>query len=297
MKSSAPVQQTDFKNLKLMRRGKVRDVYDLGDKLLIVVTDRISAFDVIMKDPIPQKGVVLNTMASFWFDQTRHIIRNHVITTDVEKYPEPCKTYRDALQGRSMLVEKAKSLPVECIVRGYISGSGWNEYQKTGTVCGVVLPQGLKESDKLPEPIFTPTTKAEQGHDQNITFDEMCKTIGKDVAEQIRATSIKIYQFAQTLAASKGIIIADTKMEFGIKDGELILIDELLSPDSSRFWPADQYKPGDKQPSYDKQFLRDYLLAIKWDNNTAAPILPEDIIKKTGEKYREALRLITGINL
>lgn len=297
MKSSAPVQQTDFKNLKLMRRGKVRDVYDLSDKLLIVVTDRISAFDVIMKDPIPQKGVVLNTMASFWFDQTRHIIRNHVITTDVEKYPEPCKTYRDALQGRSMLVEKAKSLPVECIVRGYISGSGWNEYQKTGTVCGVVLPQGLKESDKLPEPIFTPTTKAEQGHDQNITFDEMCKTIGKDVAEQIRATSIKIYQFAQTLAASKGIIIADTKMEFGIKDGELILIDELLSPDSSRFWPADQYKPGDKQPSYDKQFLRDYLLAIKWDNNTAAPILPEDIIKKTGEKYREALRLITGINL
>lgn len=297
MKSSAPVQQTDFKNLKLMRRGKVRDVYDLGDKLLIVVTDRISAFDVIMKDPIPQKGVVLNTMASFWFDQTRHIIRNHVITTDVEKYPEPCKAYRDALQGRSMLVEKAKSLPVECIVRGYISGSGWNEYQKIGTVCGVVLPQGLKESDKLPEPIFTPTTKAEQGHDQNITFDEMCKTIGKDVAEQIRATSIKIYQFAQTLAASKGIIIADTKMEFGIKDGELILIDELLSPDSSRFWPADQYKPGDKQPSYDKQFLRDYLLAIKWDNNTAAPILPEDIIKKTGEKYREALRLITGINL
>ncbi|MCK6543831.1 phosphoribosylaminoimidazolesuccinocarboxamide synthase [bacterium] len=297
MKSSAPVQQTDFKNLKLMRRGKVRDVYDLGDKLLIVVTDRISAFDVIMKDPIPQKGVVLNTMASFWFDQTRHIIRNHVITTDVEKYPEPCKTYRDALQGRSMLVEKAKSLPVECIVRGYISGSGWNEYQRTGTVCGVVLPQGLKESDKLPEPIFTPTTKAEQGHDQNITFDEMCKTIGKDVAEQVRATSIKIYQFAQTLAASKGIIIADTKMEFGIKDGELILIDELLSPDSSRFWPADQYKPGDKQPSYDKQFLRDYLLAIKWDNNTAAPILPEDIIKKTGEKYREALRLITGINL
>lgn len=297
MKSNAPVQQTDFKNLKLMRRGKVRDVYDLGDKLLIVVTDRISAFDVIMKDPIPQKGVVLNTMASFWFDQTRHIIRNHVITTDVEKYPEPCKAYRDELQGRSMLVEKAKSLPVECIVRGYISGSGWNEYQKTGAVCGVVLPQGLKESDKLPEPIFTPTTKAEQGHDQNITFDEMCKTIGKDVAEQVRATSIKIYQFAQTLAASKGIIIADTKMEFGIKDGELILIDELLSPDSSRFWPADQYKPGDKQPSYDKQFLRDYLLAIKWDNNTAAPILPEDIIKKTGEKYREALRLITGINL
>ncbi|HNJ72338.1 MAG TPA: phosphoribosylaminoimidazolesuccinocarboxamide synthase, partial [bacterium] len=265
MKSNAPVQQTDFKNLKLMRRGKVRDVYDLGDKLLIVVTDRISAFDVIMKDTIPQKGVVLNTMASFWFDQTRHIIRNHVITTDVEKYPEPCKAYRDELQGRSMLVEKAKSLPVECIVRGYISGSGWNEYQKTGAVCGVVLPQGLKESDKLPEPIFTPTTKAEQGHDQNITFDEMCKTISKDVAEQVRATSIKIYQFAQTLAASKGIIIADTKMEFGIKDGELILIDELLSPDSSRFWPADQYKPGDKQPSYDKQFLRDYLLAIKWD--------------------------------
>lgn len=288
------VSSTQFENIPLLRRGKVRDVYDLEDYLLIVVTDRISAFDVIMPNPIPRKGEVLNRISAFWFDNTRSIIDNHVVSIDISRFPEVCKPYHEILAYRSMLVHKSTPMPIECIVRGYVSGSGWNEYQKTGAICGIRLPSGLKESDKLPEPVFTPSTKAEEGHDQNISFERVKELIGSEIAEKIRETSIRIYLQAQKVAAEKGIIIADTKMEFGIKDGRLILIDELLTPDSSRFWPADQYKPGGRQPSYDKQFLRDYLLSIKWDNNTAAPELPAEIIKKTSEKYLEALRLFTG---
>jgi phosphoribosylaminoimidazole-succinocarboxamide synthase len=290
------VTQTQFKDIPLLRRGKVRDVYDLGDRLLIVVTDRISAFDVIMPNPIPRKGEVLNQISAFWFDQSKSIIDNHVISVDVNQFPDICRPYQDILDRRSMLVHKSNPMPIECIVRGYVSGSGWNEYLKTGSICGIQLPPGLKESDKLPEPIFTPSTKAEEGHDQNISFEKVKDMIGSDTAEKIRDTSIRIYIHAQKIAAEKGIIIADTKMEFGVKEGQLIIIDELLTPDSSRFWPADQYRPGGRQPSYDKQFLRDYLISIRWDNNTAAPQLPEEVIRKTGEKYLEALRLFTGHN-
>ena len=290
------VTQTQFKDIPLLRRGKVRDVYDLGDRLLIVVTDRISAFDVIMPNPIPRKGEVLNQISAFWFDQSKSIIDNHVISVDVNQFPDICRPYQDILDRRSMLVHKSNPMPIECIVRGYVSGSGWNEYLKTGSICGIQLPPGLKESDKLPEPIFTPSTKAEEGHDQNISFEKVKDMIGAYTAEKIRDTSIRIYTHAQKIAAQKGIIIADTKMEFGIKDEQLIIIDELLTPDSSRFWPADQYRPGGRQPSYDKQFLRDYLISIRWDTNTAAPQLPEEVIRKTGEKYLEALRLFTGNN-
>ena len=290
------VTSTHFENIPLLRRGKVRDVYDLGNFLLIVVTDRISAFDVIMPNPIPRKGEVLNRISAFWFDQTKTLIDNHVVSLDISAFPEMCQPYRDVLDRRSMLVHKSIPMPIECIVRGYISGSGWNEYVKTGSICGIKLPAGLKESDKLPEPLFTPSTKAEEGHDQNISFEKVKDLIGSEIAEKIRETSVRIYLHAQKVAAEKGIIIADTKMEFGVKDGKLIIIDELLTPDSSRFWPADQYKPGGRQPSYDKQFLRDYLISIKWDNNTAAPELPEEIIQKTSEKYLEALRLFTGCN-
>lgn len=288
------VTQTNFKNIPLMRRGKVRDVYDLDKYLLIVVTDRISAFDVIMPNPIPRKGEVLNQISAFWFEQTRSIIRNHVVSIDVKDFPELCKPYNDILDKRSMLVHKSQAMPIECIIRGYISGSGWNEYLKTGSICGIKLPAGLKESDKLPEPIFTPSTKAEEGHDQNISFEKVKDLVGVDFAQKIRDTSIRVYSHAQKTASEKGIIIADTKMEFGVKDGELIIIDELLTPDSSRFWPADQYKPGGRQASYDKQFLRDYLLSINWDNNTPAPLLPEEIINNTANKYLEALRLFTN---
>lgn len=289
------VTQTNFENIPLMRRGKVRDVYDLDNYLLIVVTDRISAFDVIMPNAIPRKGEVLNQISAFWFGQTDSIIRNHFVSTDVKTFPDICKPYDSALEKRSMLVHKSKALPIECIVRGYVSGSGWKEYLKTGSICGIKLPSGLKESDKLPEPIFTPSTKAEEGHDQNISFEKVKNIIGTGVAHKIKETCIQVYSHAQKLASEKGIIIADTKMEFGLIDDELILIDELLTPDSSRFWPADNYKPGGSQPSYDKQFLRDYLISIKWDNNTPAPMLPQDIIMKTSEKYLEALRLFTRL--
>lgn len=287
------VTTTDFKELKLFRRGKVRDVYEVDDRLLIVATDRISAFDVIMPNPIPEKGKILTQISLYWFDQTKDIIGNHLITSAVAQYPAVCKPYSQILSGRSMLVHKTDPLPVECIVRGYISGSGWKEYQQSSTICGVPLTKGLKESEKLSKPIFTPSTKAESGHDQNISFEKMKSLIGKETAEKVREMALKIYVKAQSIAEKKGIIIADTKMEFGIKDGQIILIDELLTPDSSRFWPADQYKPGGSQPSFDKQFLRDYLIAIRWDNNTPAPQLPEEIIRKTGEKYSEALRLLT----
>jgi len=295
---SQPVMQTDFPGLKLMARGKVRDIYDLGDTLLLVTSDRISAFDVIMNEPIPHKGFVLTQISAFWFRQMEDIVKNHIISIDVADYPAACQPYAEVLKGRSMLVKKAKPLPVECIVRGYVSGSGWKDYKSTGAISGIKLPAGLKESDRLPEPIFTPSTKAELGtHDENISFEEMAKVCGRDLAEQARDYTIKIYSRARDLADKKGIIIADTKFEFGVYDGELIIIDECMTPDSSRFWPKDQYKPGGPQPSFDKQFLRDYLETLDWGKTAPAPPLPAEIVAKTGEKYREALFRITGISV
>jgi len=286
--------QTDLKGLKLVNRGKVRDLYDLGEYLLIVATDRISAFDVIMPNPIPGKGEVLTTLSEFWFRQMTDIIGNHLVTTDVEKFPAECKPHRDVLKGRSMLVKKANPLPVECIVRGYISGSAWKEYTSGKPVSGIRLPAGLKESSKLPEPIFTPSTKAPEGeHDMAISQEEMARIVGKELTERIIEVSLAIYKRADAIANSVGIIIADTKMEFGMMGGELILIDEVLTPDSSRFWPRDDYAEGRGQKSYDKQFLRDYLLSLKWDQKPPAPELPADIIEKTYQKYEEALHRFT----
>lgn len=294
MVNNSAIVQTEFTGLPLFRRGKVRDVYDLGDTLLIVATDRISAFDAVMPDPIPDKGTILTAISAFWFEKTRTILSNHLLSVDPDDYPSQCRPYRDILQGRSMLVRKTQAIPVECIVRGYLSGSGWKEYQKHQSICGISLPDGLTESARLSEPIFTPTTKAEAGHDQNITFEETIRLIGEEVTNTIRRMSIAIYTFARDYALSKGIIIADTKMEFGIYQNEIILIDELLTPDSSRFWPADQYTPGKSQPSYDKQYLRDYLLSIGWDSNTPPPRLPETVIANTREKYRQAYLQLTG---
>jgi phosphoribosylaminoimidazole-succinocarboxamide synthase len=292
---SPVIAQTELKTLTLKGRGKVRDIYDLGDRFLIVATDRISAFDVVMPDPIPDKGRVLTQLSTFWFEFTKDLIENHVISTRVEDFPEGCRPYRDTLRGRSMLVVKAESLPVECVARGYLSGSGWAEYQEKGEVCGIPLPRGLVESSRLDEPIFTPATKAEVGlHDENITFERMGKIVGKSMAEQLRSITLKIYTTAREFAEQRGIIIADTKMEFGMKGGKLILIDELLTPDSSRFWPKDGYRPGGSQQSFDKQFLRDYLISIKWDKNPPAPPLPEEIIRKTREKYLEAYERLVG---
>ncbi len=295
---SQPVMQTDFPGLKLMARGKVRDIYDLGDTLLLVTSDRISAFDVIMNEPIPHKGFVLTQISAFWFRQMEDIVKNHIISIDVADYPTACQPYADVLKGRSMLVKKAKPLPVECIVRGYVSGSGWKDYRSTGAISGIKLPAGLKESDRLPEPIFTPSTKAELGtHDENISFEEMAELCGRDLAEQARDYTIRIYSRARDLADQKGIIIADTKFEFGVYGDELIIIDECMTPDSSRFWPKDQYQPGGPQPSFDKQFLRDYLETLDWGKTAPAPPLPAEIIAKTGEKYREALFRIAGISV
>jgi len=289
------ISQTEFKSLTLKGRGKVRDIYDLGDRLLIVATDRISAFDVVMPNPIPDKGRILTQLSKFWFDLTREIISNHVISTKVEEYPQECRAYQEDLRDRSMLVVKTEVLPVECVVRGYLAGSGWEEYQKTGEICGISIPKGLVESSKLEEPIFTPSTKAEQGlHDENISFKKMEEIVGKDLAQRLRAVTVAVYQKARDFAEHRGILIADTKMEFGIKDGKLILIDELLTPDSSRFWPKDGYRPGGSQKSFDKQFLRDYLLSIKWNKTPPPPELPEDIIKKTREKYLEAYKRLLG---
>lgn len=288
------VFQTDFKDLKLVARGKVRDIYDLGDSLLIVATDRLSAFDVVLPDPIPGKGEVLTKISAFWFKQLGGIIGNHIIATDPDKYPEICKKYKGELEGRSMLVKKAEPLPVECIVRGYISGSGWKDYQENGEISGIKLPAGLKESQKLPEPIFTPTTKEAVGkHDETIDFEKTKKMLGPDIAEKVRSAAIALYKKASEIADKKGIIIADTKFEFGIFRGELILIDEALTPDSSRFWPKNDYEIGRGQKSFDKQYVRDYLLSIKWGQKPPAPKLPEEIIRKTSEKYFEALKKLT----
>jgi phosphoribosylaminoimidazole-succinocarboxamide synthase len=289
------VMQTDLKGLNLKGRGKVRDIYDLGDRLLIVATDRISAFDVVMPNPIPDKGRILTQLSRFWFNLTKEIVPNHLISTEVEEFPAECWAFQQVLRGRSMLTVKADPLPVECVVRGYLSGSGWEEYTKTGEVCGVSLPKGLLESSKLDEPVFTPATKAELGlHDENITFERVKEIIGKDLAQEVKDLTLAIYKKARDYAEQRGIIIADTKMEFGTRDGKLVLIDELLTPDSSRFWPKDDYRPGGSQKSFDKQFLRDYLLSIRWNKTPPAPELPEEIIRKTREKYLEAYESLVG---
>ncbi len=291
------VIKTDFSDLKIFKRGKVRDVYDLGDTLLMVATDRISAFDVVIPDPIPDKGKILTQISLFWFDLMKPLLENHIISSKTDDYPEECKKYAEILKGRSMLVKKTKPLPVECVVRGYISGSGWKSYQESGRICGIKLPEGLKESEKLAEAIFTPSTKEEVGtHDVNIDFDEAVNLIGKDVAEKVKALSLEIYKKGTELADEKGIIIADTKFEFGLIEDKLILIDEVLTPDSSRFWPKETYRPGGSQESFDKQYLRDYLLSINWDQKPPAPPLPEEVIKNTRNKYIEAFNKLTGRN-
>ncbi|OGP90124.1 MAG: phosphoribosylaminoimidazolesuccinocarboxamide synthase [Deltaproteobacteria bacterium RBG_16_47_11] len=297
MKSNV-VSMTDFKSLTLKGRGKVRDIYDFGERLLIVATDRISAFDVVMPNPIPDKGRVLTHLSKFWFDLTKDLVPNHVISTDVKDYPKDCQPYKEILMERSMLVTKTEVLPIECVVRGYLSGSGWEEYQKTGEVCGIPLPKGLAESARLDEPIFTPATKAEMGlHDENIPFEKVEKTMEKDLARKVKSISLALYKKARDFAEGKGILIADTKMEFGMKEGKLILIDELLTPDSSRFWPKDEYQPGGPQKSFDKQFLRDYLLAMHWNKTPPAPELPEEVIQKTRQKYLEAYVRLVGRSL
>lgn len=293
---STTLTQSTFSDLKLVNRGKVRDIYDLGEYLLLVTTDRISAFDVIMNEGIPHKGFVLTQISKFWFEQMADIIPNHIVATEVSDFPAVTHQYRDQLEGRSMLVKKAKPLPVECIVRGYVSGSGWKEYQQTGSICGISLPAGLVESQQLPEPIFTPSTKAELGeHDENIPFSKVVDLCGQEIADTISNTTLEIYKRARDLADTKGIIIADTKFEFGIFEDRVIWIDEALTPDSSRFWPKDLYRPGGPQPSFDKQFLRDYLETLDWGKKAPAPPLPAEIVRKTGEKYIEALYRITGM--
>lgn len=290
-----PVINTDFTGLHLLHRGKVRDLYEVEDKLLMVATDRISAFDVVMNDPIPGKGRVLTQLSLFWFDFLRDILPNHLITADVERYPAACRPYHEELRGRSMLVKKANPLPVECIVRGYLSGSFWKAYQKDTTVCGFPLPAGMVESDKFAQPLFTPSTKAEQGqHDENISTAEMEELVGVAETAKIIDVCIRLYRKAADYALSRGIIIADTKFELGWHEGELILIDEVLTPDSSRFWPLDEYEPGQGQPSFDKQFLRDYLSSLDWNKKPPAPPLPDEIIMKTGARYREAVEKIIG---
>lgn len=287
--------ENNLPGLNLVKRGKVRDMYDMGEALLMVASDRISAFDVVMPEPIPDKGRILNWISLYWFRIMAPIVANHVISGDVKDFPESCQPYADTLSGRAMLVRKAEPLPIECVVRGYLSGSGWKSYQKAGDVCGIKLPPGMRESDKLPEPVFTPSTKEEVGvHDINIDFEEACRRIGKDLAEKVRDLSLAIYRKGSRLALEKGIIIADTKFEFGLLGDDIILIDEVLTPDSSRFWPQEAYRPGGPQPSFDKQYLRDYLDSIQWNKQPPAPHLPEDVIANTRAKYLEALRFITG---
>jgi phosphoribosylaminoimidazole-succinocarboxamide synthase len=292
------IPETNFKDLPLKRQGKVRDIFDFGDTLLLVTTDRLSAFDVVLPDPIPDKGRVLNQISMFWFDKMAAVVGNHVVTTDVDAYPEICRPYRDALKKRSMLVKKADPLPVECIVRGYISGSGWSSYKKTGEVCGIQLPDGLQESDKLATPLYTPSTKAEVGdHDINISFEQTIDILGRETAEKIRDLSLKIYNTGAAFALEKGIIIADTKFEFGVIDGKIILIDEVLTPDSSRFWPLDDYAPGRGQKSFDKQMVRDWLVNSGWDKTPPAPKLPQAVIDNTARTYREIYTRLTGEDL
>lgn len=292
------VLETNFEDLKLFKRGKVRDMYDLGEYYLMVSSDRLSAFDVIMGQGIPDKGKILTQISKFWFEFSKDLIENHIVSTNVDEYPAGCRKYKDVLDGRSMLVKKAELIPIECIVRGYISGSGWKDYQKTGSICGISLPSGLVESEKLPEPIFTPSTKAEIGdHDENISAEKAIEIVGKEIFEEIKTKTIAVYTKAYEYADSKGIILADTKMEFGVIDGKVILIDELLTPDSSRFWPKDEYEKGRAQSSYDKQYVRDYLLSINFNKMPPAPELPDEVILNTSLKYKEALSKLTGQKL
>ncbi|MGN6626388.1 MAG: phosphoribosylaminoimidazolesuccinocarboxamide synthase [Tepidisphaeraceae bacterium] len=278
-----------------VRRGKVRDVYDLGDQLLIVATDRISAFDCIMPNGIPEKGKLLTQLSQFWFEQTRELVPNHLLATDVTDFPKPLRSFGDQLQGRSVLVRKTKVVPIECVARGYLAGSGWAEYQRSQSVCGVSLPPGLQQCDRLPEPIFTPSTKADEGHDQNISFDTMRQSIDPALADRLKSLTLSLYRFAADRALNRGVIIADTKFEFGqTPQGELIVIDEMLTPDSSRFWPADQYAAGRDQPSFDKQFVRNWLETQTWDKTPPAPALPPDVVDGTRRRYIEAYELLTG---
>jgi phosphoribosylaminoimidazole-succinocarboxamide synthase len=288
----AVISKTDFPGLQLHGRGKVRDIYDLGDRLLIVATDRLSAFDVILPTPIPDKGRVLTQLSLFWFEKLADVVPNHVISA--EDFSGELAKYSATLWGRAMLVRRTEPVPIECVVRGYISGSGWKDYQKTGGICGIALPAGLRESDRLPEPIFTPSTKATTGHDENISFDETAARIGRRLAERLRDASLTLYRRAVEHAAARGIIIADTKFEFGLLGQELVWIDEALTPDSSRFWPADQYSPGKPQPSFDKQYVRDYLEQIGWNKQAPGPALPPGVVAGTREKYREAYQRVTG---
>jgi phosphoribosylaminoimidazole-succinocarboxamide synthase len=291
------ILETDLAGVARHGRGKVRDVYRVNNELLIVATDRISAFDYILPTGIPDKGRVLTQLSIFWFDFLKDLTPTHFLTADVDEYPEPLRQYKDQLEGRSMLVKRADMVEIECVARGYLSGSGWKEYREQGTVCGIRLPSGLRESDKLPEPIFTPATKAQSGHDENISYERMCGIVGEDLGQRLRDLTLEIYRRAARHAETRGIIIADTKFEFGFVDGELVLGDEVLTPDSSRFWPADTYKPGGAQFSYDKQFVRDYLESIGWNKQPPAPLLPEEVARKTSEKYRQAYSALTGREL
>ena len=286
--------QTELKGLKLLRRGKVRDLYEYGDKILLIATDRISAFDVVIPTPIPMKGAVLTQLSQFWFDMMRDVVPNHLISTNVDEFPADLQQFKDVLQLRSMLSVRAEMFAVECVARGYLAGSGWKEYQESGSVCGIRLPSGLKECDRLPEPIFTPATKAESGHDLNISFEESVNIVGRENATRLRDLTITIYNRAVEYALAKGIIIADVKFEFGIYRDKIILCDEVLTPDSSRFWPLESYRPGGPQPSFDKQYVRDYLEEIRFNKKPPAPELPPAVVKGTMEKYMEAYRLLTG---
>lgn len=291
------ITQTDFPGIHKIAQGKVRDLYQVGELLLIVATDRLSAYDVVLPDGIPDKGRVLNLLSFFWFEKFAKFVPNHVVTTVVDKFPKELSPYREVLEGRAMLCRRAKPLPVECVVRGYLAGSGWIDYQKTGVVCGIKLPPGLDQAEKLPKPIFTPARKAKTGHDENITYEEMVKIVGEEMAYKLRRISIEIYEQASEYARPKGIIIADTKFEFGIYEGKLIWIDEALTPDSSRFWSAKEYRVGIAPPSFDKQFVRDYLNSIGWDRKPPAPHLPPEVIAGTTARYRAAFQMLTGREL
>jgi phosphoribosylaminoimidazole-succinocarboxamide synthase len=301
MSLPVPLLSTSLPGLPPARSGKVRDLYDAGDDLLIVATDRISAFDYVLGSGIPDKGKVLNQLSAFWFDLTRDVVRNHVRTTDPDEFPPPFRAHADVLRGRSMLVRRTKVVPIECVVRGYLVGSGWAEYRKSGTVCGIPLPAGLREADRLPEPIFTPSTKAESGHDINISKDEAGRLVGHDLIDQLERLALQVYRMGAAHAETRGIIVADTKFEFGLRDDggtrAVLLVDEVLTPDSSRFWPADGYEPGGSQPSFDKQYVRDYLERIKWNKQPPVPSLPDEVVARTREKYLEALTRLSGHGL
>ena len=292
--NAPPLLESKLPGIKLWKRGKVRDVYEVGDKLLLIATDRLSAFDVVLPSGIPGKGVLLTQMSLFWFELLKHVVPHHVVSADVSEYPDELKPFRNQLEGRSMLVQKTDVLPIECVVRGYIVGSGWKDYKKTGAICGIALPAGLRESDRLEPPIFTPATKAETGHDENISYETMVETVGPDRAAEARRVSLEIYERARAHAEARGLIVADTKFEFGIRDGRLIWIDEALTPDSSRFWPRDDYAPGRSQPSFDKQFVRDYLETLDWDKQPPGPELPPEVVARTVEKYVEAFERLRG---